>query len=202
MGTYYKNQIQITKNKEEEINGEEFNQIKNSILSVMENLFFDYTINDVSEIMDYNVILECEDRTYVFNSEFYTKLDMTTVNDNHCGYVYIEFNSKGVNMSYCELELVKKLKRNYKVKVITYESGGGLHPPHLSSIYKDLFIKERIIGEFKEILVDIVKSDDTTDNLIQKIISTNDRDIIKSSVRNKNISDETLDIIFSKGDNE
>jgi len=29
-----------------------------------------------------------------------------------------------------------------------------------------------------------------------------DRDIIKSSVRNKNISDETLDIIFSKGDNE
>ena len=80
--------------------------------------------------------------------------------------------------------------------------GGGLHSPHLSSIYKDLFIKERMIGKFKEVLVDVVKSDDTTDNLIQKIISTNDRDIIKSSVRNKNISDETLDIIFSKGDNE
>lgn len=74
------------------------------------------------------------------------------------------------------------------------------YPTHLEATQNQISTQVKTIDKLTNILKEIVSDSEATDSIIKKVISSNNKEIIKASCRNKNISDETLNVIFDDKD--
>lgn len=188
MGTYYNNTIQIVKKKKDgSDNGFSFEELK-----VIRDVLLESMWGTNYETFDIKCFCEVFDINEPMDNNISSILNYILIDGNNLTIGYTE---KGVDFRLVKDKIVNKLKSKYTVNIITMD----LHTPsqyeYLFNERNDMNNKIRI---YEYILSDIVTHTDTTDEILKKIISSENMDIIKKSLRNPNILDETIDDIFNK----
>ncbi|MCX6076466.1 MAG: hypothetical protein NTW78_06205 [Campylobacterales bacterium] len=201
MGSYYKNRIMISKreNKEgvcEDFTNNDFENIKDVFVEVSKSRdVFEEDIQIIEELLNFDEMNKYDfekskySNSVVINYECYSEVFQSSK-------LYLELTFKYMNYSDVYSELNNKLKRNYQLQILSNETYSST-PKSMLKTKSIQFDLEKKLETLKNILIDIGKDDCLNDDVIKKIVSSNDKDIIKSSVRNKNISDETLDLILN-----
>lgn len=198
MGSYYKNRVMVSKRvgKDgyiENIDFDDLERIKKVFIEETQKIgIFDEDIETIKELLDGDKLLsdKCEKNIVLWSECFSNIIELQTK-------IYLEFTFKYINFKDIYNELNNRLKKYYILDVISYENYSSTSPNLIMVRNKHSEEMSKYLP-MKDILLDISKDETISDEIIKRIVSSNDIDIIKSSVRNKNISDETLDLILNQ----
>jgi len=188
MGTYYTNHIQVIK-KDGGMDNKDIANIKEVFLKFFKSQGEDEVfLKDVSSLFDQIDVNSLEG--IKIKDPFFYIMEI-----NNSG-LYFTFNIKYINCLEYIADLKKAIGRKFNIHIVTYEDYYMNYPKHLNLIRDQISDQVNTIDQLTNILKDIVSNPEATDSIIKKAVSVNNKEVIKASCRNKNISDETLDSIL------
>ena len=193
MGTFVNNQIYITRKKEGmEMLETDLEEIKNYLLEAFEDDkdCYRWEIECLSTLMDLsnatNLYNDYTKSVFIDNSAFSLMLQ---------DGLYMQFTFQNINYSLEYESLNQLFEGKYNFQIISIEELNR-QLPNMYMVTEEVDSLKSLTHTFKAILLKVLQNKETVDALIRIIIQSNDIDLIKQSVRNANISDKTLDLIF------
>jgi len=193
MGSFVNNKIYITRKKEGmEMLETDLEEIKNYLLKDLEGDKDRYSW----EIERLSTLMDLSNATNLYNDRIKSVfIDYSAFSLMLQDGFYMEFTFQNINYSLIYESLNQLFEGKYNFQIISIEELNR-HLPDMYMVTEELDSLKSLTHTFKAILLKVLQNRETVDALIRIIIQSNDIDLIKQSVRNANISDKTLDLIF------